>query len=262
MDNTQWIVFGIGIAVCIGGIVSIVMGFKTRQKLAVMKGIQTMTADAVCNMGDTTGTVKVEVAGITEADMPLTSPATNTPCLYYRHQVEQLEVDYDRDYDGDYQREEHWRTVADSKRDVPFTIRDSSGAVGVNPDGASFVSKQTMNGQYGAYGVDVYRQEKSDGIMGTVLDTISSLGGGATNSFRTSEWVIPLGQQVYVLGNAVRQGDQCIIGKGNGPFIVSVKSEEQLTKRYIWTAVGWFAFGAAASTGGVVAAIFAFTAMG
>ncbi|MBN2168317.1 MAG: hypothetical protein JW738_03660 [Actinobacteria bacterium] len=263
MDSTQWIVFGIGMGVLVVGIFSLVMGYLARKKLSLMKETQTVTADTACNAGDTTGTVNIEVAGIAETDTPLVSPATNTPCIYFRHQVEQLEVDYDRDYDGDMRREEHWNTVVDTKQQVPFLLRDSSGTVEVQPRDAKFEAHKTMSNQYGAMGLDVdIYDRRSDSVLGQVLDTISSLGGGATNRFRTSEWVIPAGEKLYVLGSAIRQGEHCVIGKGEGPLIVSTKSEEELTKKYTWTSLGWLVFGTVASAGGIVAAIYAFAAMG
>lgn len=263
MDSTQWIVFGIGMGVLVVGIFAVVMGVLARMKLNLMKDTETVTADAACNIGDTTGTVKVEVAGIAQTDTPLMSPATNTSCIYFRHQVEQLEVDYDRDYDGDYRREERWVTVVDTKQQVPFMLRDSSGAVEVLPRGAKFEAHKTMGNQYGAMGLDVdIYDRRSDGVIGQIFDTISSLGGGATNRFRTSEWVIPTGEQLYVLGSALRQGQRSVIGKGEGPFIVSTKSEEELSKKYTWTSIGWLVFGTVASAGGIVAAIYAFAAMG
>ncbi|MBN1288799.1 MAG: hypothetical protein JXA49_04085 [Actinobacteria bacterium] len=263
MDSTQWIVFGIGMGVLVVGIFSIVMGVLARGKLNLMKETRTVSADTACNIGDTTGTVKVEVAGIAETDAPLVSPATNTSCIYFRHQVEQLEIDYDRDYDGDMRREERWVTVVDTKQQVPFMLRDSSGTVEVLPRDAKFEAHKTMGNQYGAMGLDVdIYDRRSDSVIGQVLDTISSLGGGATNRFRTSEWVIPAGERLYVLGSAIRQGERCVIGKGEGPFIVSTKSEEELTRKYTWTSMGWLVFGTLAAAGGVVAAIYALSAMG
>lgn len=112
-----------------------------------------------------------------------------------------------------------------------------------------------MNDQVGSYGYEP--PAAGGGILGSVLDTAIDV---ATNQgscyYRTSEWVIPLGQPVYVLGSAFRTPAGAEIRHGSGPFIVSYKSEEGLTRKYSWHFALWTIFGVLFGAGGIATAVY------
>lgn len=261
MDTTQWIVVGIGLAILVVGIIFIVMGVLAKRRLSVMADTRTVGAGEAGHIADPSGTVKVEVFGVAETPEPLIAPVSGKQCVYFRHQVEELRVEYDRDTQGNRQRRESWHTITDEKRHAPFVVRDSTGAVQVNPDKAKFVAQQTVDNAYGAPGYEPSRAQSGiGGVVGEVLG--SALGADRTAGVRSSEWIIPVGQQAYVIGNAQQTPEGPVLRKGEGHFIISCKSEEELTKKYRLAYILWVAFGVALGAGGITAAIIAATVMG
>lgn len=258
MSTTQWIVLGIGIGVLILGVVFIVLGILARRKLTAITETPTMSASEAAQIAGPTGR-KVEVYGVTESSQPLVAPASGSECVYYRLQVEERYVDYDYDSSsGHSRRTESWRTVADDKRHAPFVVRDSSGAVGVDPEGAEFVAQKTVSNAYGAPGMaERGAGDTIGGVVGEVLG--SALRGGYSSGHRHSEWIIPHGQETYVLGDVVQAPSGAVIRKGEGPFIISYKSEEQLTRKYKLGYILWSVFGAVCAVGGIVLMIVAAT---
>lgn len=255
MDNSQWIVVGVGGGAFLLGIVFIIMGILSRRKLEAIRETPTVNAAQAAQLAGPAGTNKVEMRAVAESPAPLTAPASGTRCLYYRHNVEEMRERVVTDTDGSTHTEQDWVTVTDNKLSAPFVLRDETGTVSVTPDGAEFVPQQTMNDQMGAYGYEGRIQEGSGGVLGGVLDSVLDAVDG-TSYFRTSEWVIPLGQPVYVLGTAVRTAGGVEIQEGEGPFIISYKSEEGLTRKYTWHYVLWLVFGVLFGGGGIAAAVY------
>lgn len=252
MTNQQWALIGVGGALFLFGIVAVIMGVRAKSKLSLMR--DTSTASVAQLAGAPAGT-QVELKGVTEAPQPLTSPATNTQCLYYKHKVEGLREKRTRDEKGNLHTEEKWETVAEDERHTSFVLRDSSGGVRIDPDGADFVSTQSMNDQAGAYGYSLPEDRQS--VADTVLDILTDDDRYTHfTRYRTSEWIVPVGRECYVLGSLSGQGENVSIGKGGGRFIVSCKSEEELQKKFTWHYVLWLVFGVLSLAGGAGLAIF------
>jgi hypothetical protein len=73
-----------------------------------------------------------------------------------------------------------------------------------------------------------------------------------------TEALIRVGQPLYVLGTASCSPDgTAAVGRGEGPFIISHKMEEELTKRFGRNYVLQYVFGAILILGGIAAAIYA-----
>ncbi|MBU1671944.1 MAG: E3 ubiquitin ligase family protein [Actinobacteria bacterium] len=258
MENSQWIVVGVGAGAFILGIIFIVMGVLSRRKLTAIRETPTVKADQACRMADPTGSKLVEITGNTESPTPLTAPAGGREVLYYRHKVERMERRRVTDSSGNERWEENWRTVRDDKQDTSFIVKDETGQVWVNPDGADFVPELIMNDQPGAYGYDTSAGSSVGGVLGSVLDTVTDVASGSYGDYyRTSEWIIPLGAPVYVLGGACsgQTGAQIVKSQGK-PFIISYKPETELTKKYTWHYVLWWAFGGLLGAGGIAAAVY------
>ncbi len=114
----------------------------------------------------------------------LTGPFSSQPCVYFRKLVEREE----KDSDGD----THWKTIEDSSQHVPFQVRDPSGSLSVQPDGAEFRAPQ------------VHRHQNGD--------------------MRYTEYAIRPGSEVFVFGDSdgtrLRAATQV-------PFLVSALGEEE-----------------------------------
>lgn len=251
MTNTGWVIIAVGGAALLFGVFAVVMAFRTRTRLMAMEATRTIPAREASQIADPTGNVTVELYGVSETSQPLVSPVTGTPCVYYRHKVEELYEDRHTDANGVSTHDESWRTVSDEEHHAPFWLRDASGAVAVLPKQAEFVADKSVDDAFMPY------QSTSTGSMlGDVLHDVLDTSG-ATGQRRQSEWIIRTGFPVYVLGSAVATQSGPCVQKGAGPLIVSYKSEEELGHSFKWRFAGWLIAGLVCSGGGIVAIAYA-----
>jgi hypothetical protein len=119
---------------------------------------------------------------------------------------------------------------------APFMVEDGSGFVGVHAEGAEVDARQVVN-----------RFDRNVGNEGTfTLGGVSvNLGGGdRTIGYRYTETILPVDEQVYVLGT-VQEGGNVGAPPSDAKdhrFVVSHRSEEahtqSLGKTSLWLGVG------------------------
>ena|GEM_PF-1071824 len=260
MDAWHWALVGIGAVALIVAVLAAVLAFRGQGKLAKMKSTNTITAAEAAAAAMPGGGVTVELYGNAEVAEPLIAPGTGTHAVYYRHKVEQLYEEYQTrsygDHGGGYPTTTHeWRTVSDERQYLPFLLRDSSGAIQVNPQDAEIVARETLSNSPAGF------QGKADSHG--VLDMAKNLGLGAlstqTGQRRQSEWVVAAGTPVYVLGDAVTTPEGPVVRKGADPFIVSWKSEKELSKTFSWKTSGWLVGAFVAIALGALGIFYGFT---
>ena len=236
----HWAFLGIGAAALVVSILAIVLGTRGQNKLKKMKGTSTSTAAEAAAAARAGGGSTVELFGKVEAAEPLIAPASGTRCVFYRHKVEELVETMSYDSRAGYDRpSREWRTVSDKRKFIPFWLRDSSGAIAVNPQGAELIARQNMHDAPGGFqGAD--GDQESKGVLGTLAGTLLS---GSAGQRRQSEWVVATGIPVYVLGDVVTTAGGPVVQKGADDFIVSWKSEEELGKSFTWKSTAWIAGG-------------------
>jgi hypothetical protein len=256
METTNWVILVIGIACVIAGFVLVFFGTRSRKKLMVIKETPTVTAAEAAQMADAVGKPRVEIKGTAVSEKPLISPASNTPCLYYKYKVERRIERETRDAEGNWDTEYHWETLESGEESVPFVLRDASGDIWVAPQGAHFVADKKVDREDIGPG---FGSRSTGSVMGDLADGfLDSLSGHREYAagIRVQEYVVALDQPTYVLGIASRSADGTVsLGKGEGPFIISFKSEEELTKKFGRNYILQYVFGAILAVGGVAAAI-------
>jgi len=180
----------------------------------------------------------VEVKGITKCSNPLKSQHTNTDCVWYHSQIlrEYEETVTTRDSKG-YSRTEIKRgseVVSDITNKTEFEVDDGTGKININSDSSEIVSKLIYNNfQPGEY-------------RGTVQINFGLFSGRRTIGYRYKEEIIPLNQNLYIIGEASDREGKLEIKKPsdkNKKLIISVKSEEELIKKYNSKAIGLFVAG-------------------
>jgi hypothetical protein len=255
MENSQWVVLGIGAVALIAGIVLAFLAFRGRKKLEAMAGTNTMSAAEAARMAQATPGAKVELVGTVKAEQPLLSPTGQIPCVYYSYKLEHRVERREQDSQGNWQTRENWDTVEDRKEHVPFQVCDSSGECMVFPDGADFVAETRTHEGYGsAY------DSSSESVVGSVVEgVLDALDNDyeTVRGYRITESVLRVGQPVFVLGNTQRSGEVVSVGRGEGPFIISHKMEEELTRKYKRSSALQYTFGAILAIGGIVGMIYA-----
>jgi hypothetical protein len=200
----------------VAGIVALV----GRRHLAQMSGATLNVSDARAAAGQG----KVEFAGAAAAGPGglLKAPYSGAECVWYssrtiaRYEVRQSY----RDANGN----ENWRTeqrnevVSSDVSPQAFTITDSSGSILCDPRDADVDAP--------VYFSDF--QQPAGGINIGPLHL--NIGNGNLLGFDREESVIAAGQELFLIG-AVRAGadGNATLSKGKGRFLISTRSEEQLT---------------------------------
>lgn len=263
METSQLVVLIIGIVAIIVGTILAFIGRRSQGKLRVIQDTPTVNAGEVARMVKAAGSPRVEVKGTVSCEQPLISPRSQTPCVYYRYKLEHRVERQVRDSQGNYRTEEHWDTVESSKEELPFLLSDATGSVWVIPNDADFVLESQSHIGYGRPHDD---RASTGSVIGDVVGgVLDSLDGryDRVSGYRVTEEVLRVGQPAYVLGIASRSADgTASLGKGEGPFIISHKMEEELTKRYGRNYILQYVFGAILAVGGIAAIIYSLAVMG
>ena len=175
-----------------------------------------------------------EVKGRVHCDTPLVSELAEIECVYYsmRLQWEYEETQFEESSDGKQIRHtlEGNELLASNTEMAPFVVVDAFGSIKVDPEGAEIIAENALS-----------RVETDEGLPDEYI-TIGRFRMEAPwkTSFEErrplryfyEEKVIPVGHDVYVLGEATdRDGELCIQRPARkGRFIVSVKPEEELVR--------------------------------
>lgn len=139
----------------------------------------------------------------------LRSPLTGTECLWHRHQITRRERRNTTDQDGKAVTETVNTVIASGRSEEPFAIGDP----------AILVRAST--------GVDAARKS---------LDELRepdrrSLDGAEILGLLHEEWVLGVGQQLFVQGRATDAGGRLSIvdPPGSGALLISTRTEAELT---------------------------------
>ncbi len=168
----------------------------------------------------------VETNGSAETDGELKSPHSETPCAYFQASVtreyEKMETYTDKDGKVRTRRTKLYEPVSNEKSHSPLYIADRGTRVRIDLQGADLDLKS------GEERYEPFKEDRGYSFFG-VNFTVPS--GTRTLGFKYSEKLIPLGQSLYVVGEVRKSGGELSIGKPSEkgkPFIVSVKSEEEV----------------------------------
>jgi len=162
------------------------------------------------------------------------SPLTGTTCVQYKVEVQEYRSSGKSHY---------WATIHKNERGGPFLVTDESGKVLVDPKKVKLQSVQTMRSEQGMFNemnmaAQNYVQQlgiRDKGFFGVFKRTL-----------RVIESVIPVGQDLYVLGDAVEaqldytlENDLTVSPytiKKKGTMILSFESEKKLSgkKKVAW----------------------------
>lgn len=265
-----YIIGGVLVAVAVG----LFLGSGSqRRKVYAMKTTDTSTAADLRSLADSiakeigAGSFNqvTEVKGAVECDAPLTGELSGKPCVHYAMSVvrEWEETVWKTDSQGRRTQETHKGsdTVASNTRSVRFRVKDATGAVDVDPAGAKIDGEKAVS-QFqpgeptgGSLVLGGFRVNLP-GILGAL-----SGGGRRTLGYRYTETILPVGAQVYVLGEAVDAGGTLAVkkpAKKDARFLISVRTEEELVRKAGSAVKGLSIAAAACAVVGVALAALAF----
>lgn len=175
-----------------------------------------------------------EVAGVIEAEPPLSAPLSGAPCVAYSLQVS-------REYEADVTTtdsngakktttERRSDTVESREQKVRFYVRDATGRVLVDAEGAEL------------------------DLAGSIdrTDVPPAHAPARTLGYRRVERMLPVGAQVYIMGTIVANAGTPMVARdprGKHKFLISRRSEQELISD-AKSAARWFYY-AAGGAGGV-----------
>jgi hypothetical protein len=233
----QYVGFALIVIALIAGVAGLLQFLKGKKLLAAPFR---KTGEVASNpqSGDAKGLVSVE--GDVRAAQPLTSPVTNTPCVYFEHKIEH-EVEESTLTEQGTKTSKKWKTHHDEKKGSIFQVDDGSGPIQVNvTDGVDADLKQMHSGP-----------PPGHGVAGAAVAMIT----GALR-VRHTEKILPAQGKLFVMGKL--GGGQIAKQDGMlGKILLSTKGRDGLlgaTKRN--SLIGFIA-GGVCILGGIPLAVFA-----
>jgi hypothetical protein len=192
----------------------------------------------------------VELKGTVECEQPIESYLAQVACVYYSFDIEErwsrLVTETESDGKGGTRtvtrRESGWTSVASETQMTPFYLQDDTGNVLVRPEGARIEAAgvfseecTAMNPLYFAKGPAMAIMD-SDGVR------------------RFTETAIPLKVPLFVVGQARERKDivapEIAADPQASEFLVSVRSEEEISSGLGWQFWLFLLLGAVMAPGG------------
>lgn len=211
----------------------------------------------------------VHVHGKSAVENPLTSPLTQTPCCYYRTNIEHWAAGGSRHAGG-------WKEFFHEQDEKEFYLDDGTGKVLVNPKGAEYVLPELYQVEISAIGVfggGGVRNLKIDPAFnrdnapseGKVRDYLAKHGATNANiSHRITEYGLVVEREYSVFGTfdiiSDSQNpdyrDKIQKGKKVRTFVITALSDQKLRGYEGCRAIGWIVGGA------IMAALFLLLLLG
>lgn len=193
----------------------------------------------------------VELKGNAEAERPLISFLSEQACVHYAYSVEEhwsrtVTETYTDSHGKTQTRTRHesgWTTVDSGGEMMPFYVRDDQGAVRVAPEGAEIEPVSMFDQTCGLTDPLYYAKGPATAI------------GNSDHRRHFCEQGIPLHAPLYIMGQARERKDVVapeIARDDQTPmFLISTRSEEQVSSSYKWGYWGWVCLGVLLSGLGV-----------
>ena len=231
----MWII-GVILLAAAGGLA---YGYSTKKgRLDKLLSTQNSTVEFLESLGTSmaegvgNGSLKyiTDIKGRVLCDEPLKSELTLTDCIYYsmigKRRFEEKYIEKDKDGKKERKTRTVNETVASNKRSVPFYLEDHTGRIRVEPDGAIFITEKIHSSFKPAEG------GKSISFGSLSINVPMNEGDRRTIGYSFEEDAIVTGKDIFIHGEVVdKSGEICIVRPGGeDEFIISVKSEETLTR--------------------------------
>lgn len=199
--------------VAVGALLGVGAAFVFRQRMKAQEELNFM-ARMNASVNEVSHGVMAELIGkVSPVSTALKGPKSGKDCVYYRFKVERYQAHQSKNGTT-----YTWDTISQDVQGVPFYLDDGTGKVMMDVSGDS--------------GVDALKT--FEGVENDPAPKMSMFGitlsGGAT-PMRYTEFSIPVGQPLYVLG-LIQEDEKgkahLVRPKDERPFVVSVRSEDAL----------------------------------
>jgi hypothetical protein len=237
----------IPLALIIAGIVLFMNYKKVKRQSDNIRSVEKTSVAAIHENHDHfliefgTGTYQhyVELYGMVKCDSPLLSAITGRPCVFSEHKVQRTYevMVQERDAQGRMvtRMRQQTETLSSNRQSVSFKVAEGEADVDIMPDGADIFPMQSHSSQTGSL----------DPALAGKLGISSGYRTGNTRGFTIKENIIPLEQNLYVLGEANDRAGKLAISKPrekDKSFILSTTQEDVLLEK-LSSKVKWFRLG-------------------
>ena len=194
----------------------------------------------------------VELQGTAETDNPLISYLAETRCVQYAWEVDEhwsrTVVETYIDAEGHTQTrtrtESGWARVAGHCHSTPFYLRDDTGVIRIVPEGATIHSVRVFDQTYSRASPLYFAK----GPTHEVPDS--------THRRRFFETAVPIHSMLYIIGQAREREDvvaaEIAYDKRAPMFLISTRTEKQVSRRYTLSFWVWSIVGLAAAIAGAI----------
>lgn len=212
-------------------LVALVLAFRVMRRKRLVDDIPTSRTQGVF-IG------LVELKGRAESENPFTGFLSAKKCVYYHYKVEEhwsrLVTETYTDAKGHVgvrtRQESGWTQVASGKEMQPFYLKDETGIILIQPEGAD-IQPQTLFDQTCGRSDPLYYAK---GPQGSIANS--------DHRRRFTEEAIPLHAELYIMGQSRERGDivapEIAKDKSAPMYVISTRTEKQISRSYS----GWFWF--------------------
>jgi hypothetical protein len=223
------VLFALGLAL---GLLFLFLGFRVTRRKRLIADVPTSKA-----LGVFIGAA--ELKGTAESDAPLTGYLSGTSCVYYAYSVDEqwsrTVTETYTDAKGNRQTrtktETGWKTVSSDLQNPPFYLKDDSGVIRIIPSGAQVQPVTSFNQTVSARD-PLYFTKGPDTVI-----------PDSTHHRRFTERNLPLHGALYIFGQARERQDiaaaEIAKDKDADIFIISTRSEKQVSSGISWGASAW-----------------------
>ena len=223
-------------------LVSLAMAFRNGRRRRLIENLPTSKTSGVF-IGF------VELKGTAESAQPLRSYLAEKACVHYAWTVEEhwsrtvttTETDSKGNTRTVTRHESGWTRVDDGGETIPFYLQDDCGVVLVRPDGAKIEPLTIFDEICTPLSALYYGKGPATGVM------------DSDHRRRFVELGIPLKANLYIVGQSRERQDVVapeIAADESAPmFLISTRTEEQVSSGMKWGARGWTIFGLLAAVG-------------
>ncbi len=195
----------------------------------------------VAEHGDLAPGMRVSVSGRATAGPagPLTAPASNRQCVWYRLVISERVRETRRDSDGKRTTRETERVISEERSPDAIVLVDDTGSVLVEPADAK-IDRATET-------IDRLDDPPAAGTPSISIGkfTVNLGSGDGVVGIRRREEIIAVDEELYVLGGAFARGGEGVIRKPReGMFVLSTRSASELAAG-ARTGARWFTGSAA-----------------
>lgn len=234
------------IAVAVIGVALFVVALVAQRKYEAMRAAKTVNIADLSAQPPGHG-LKCEIKGSAEPGPAgqLKGPLSGKACVWYHTKVE--ERWRERHYrNGRTSTSTHRRTLEENGSPPHFHVRDTTGVALLDFRGTSVDSPIRSHHR-------AVPAQKGAGFKALAIEFLSSK---RDHEIIYSEFIVAPGQPIYALGKGgthPQTGAVALVEPDDGPFIVSTKSEEQLSKGARMRMLVCYVGGGVVFAGGVIA---------